>query len=281
MDQNWKMELKRKRRRAAQTARREEITMTTTFRNDEQAVEAIERVGSDLDGLALDAKNTLEEYRRATNAALKDPYTPDAGKAHKVEGLRAKVQEDLREIEEKAEVAVGSARAAADHLARDKRSVAEQTRDDARVGAAFERARMLLDAGVQAHDVVSRAVDAGDKDTIRAMELSGRTYLDADMHRRGGSKGDYRHRFQALDEALKKASALTQHPAQTTATDLSETAEEVGVVAQVALREVRGGKPVAAIPTVEGSDFTGTVDLARENVQLLNQMGGETVRRAS
>ena len=280
-EEHWTTTLNRKRRRAAQTARGEEIRMTTTFRNDEQAGEAIERAGGYLESLTLDAKNTLEAYRRESNAALKDPYVPDAGKAHAVEKLRAKAKADLREIEEKAQAAVGSARVAAEYLARDTRSVAEQARDDARTRMAFDRAEMLLAAGARPHDVVSQAVEAGDKDTIRAMSFYGRTWLEADRQRRGGSKGDYRERFAALDGALKDASSIVQHPAQTAASDLSELGEDVGLISARARREVEGGDPIVSLHA-DGGDFSETVGIARENAALLNQMGGGDVsRRAS
>ncbi len=256
-----------------------------TFRSEGQAQKAIEDAQRDVDNAGYQTRTALNDYRKATRATLRDPMIPDGGKVYKVSELRKQTTEKLRQIEENARAARASAREAAEYLARDQRTVGEMTRDDGRVQMAWSRARMMLDAGIRAHEIVTRAAEQGDKTTIEAVDYFGRTYLEADVRGRGGNTNDHRERFDALDAALKQAKAATAHPAETVLADLSDDAEAVEMVATRAREEVAGGDPIAAlhVDLADGvGDFSETIGIARENATLLSQMGGETaIRRAS
>ncbi len=132
---------------------------------------------------------------------------------------------------------------------------------------------MQLDAGINAHEIVSRAAESGDRLTVEAMDYFGRTYLEADIRGRGGNVGDHGQRFDALDGALAEAKARTAPPASKALGDLGETAEAVELIATRAADEIRGGDPVVSLH-VDGGDFSGNVHLARENRTLLSRMGG-------
>ncbi len=141
---------------------------------------------------------------------------------------------------------------------------------------AWERARMMLDAGVHAHEVVSRAAEQGDGLTVEAMEFFAPTYLEANIRGRGGNTSDHRQRFDALADSLKGAKAQTAPPASKALGDLGETADAVELIATRAADEIRGGDPVVSLH-VDGGDFSGNVQVARENAQLLSRMGGGNV----
>ena len=259
--------------------------MTVKFRNDEQARDAMESAQRDLDNAAYQTRTALNDYRRATRAALRDPMIPDGGKVYKVGELRKQTTEKLRQIEQNARAAQGKAKEAAEYLTRDQRTVGEMTRDDQRMRLAWDRAQMMLNAGIPAHEVVTRAADQGDRLTIEAMEFFAPTYLEADIRGRGGSLNDIGHDTEALRQALTSAKAATASPAETVLGDLGEQAEAVEMVATRARDEVAGGDPIAALhvdlPDGVG-DFSETVGVARENAALLNQMGGgDAARRAS
>ena len=253
----------------------------STFRSDHDARGAMERAQTTLDNASIQAKEALVGYRRAANAALQDPMTPREGRAYRVGELRKQATEKLREIEQSAQASVETARRAAEFLIRDQRSVGEQNRDDNRLRLEWERQKMLLDAGVPAHDLARRAGEAGDKTAVDALAFFGRSYLEASIVGRGGNLGDFRQQFDALDTTLKEAKAATGTPAEVLLGDLSEGADEVSLVATRARQEIEGGEPVAALH-VEGADFSKSVGIARENATLLSQMGGgDAARRAS
>ena len=259
--------------------------MTVKFRNDEQARTAMEDAQRDLDNAAYQTRTALNDYRKATRAALADPMIPDGGKVYKVGQLRQQTTDKLRQIEQNARAAQGKAKDAAEYLTRDQRTVGEMTRDDGRMRLAWERAEMQLKAGIPAHEVTRRAADAGDRLTVEALDYFGRTYLEADIRGKGGSLSDIGHEFGALEQALASAKAQAAPPALTVLGDLGETAEAVEMVATRARDEVAGGDPIAALhvdlPDGVG-DFSETVGIARENAALLNQMGGgDAARRAS
>ncbi len=255
--------------------------MTVKFKSDYDARTAMEKAEREIDNATTQAKEVLVGHRRAVNSALSDQMVPPSGRAYRVGELRKQASQKLLDIESEARAAVKAAAEAADYLARDQRSVGEQTRDDGRMRLAFERARLLLDAGTPAHQVVSRAVESGDKDTIRAMEFFAKTHLEASVLGRGGNVGDYRQQFDALDRTLKEAKRVTGHPAETVLGDLSAGADAVALITTRARQEVQGGEPVVALH-VEGADFSDTVDVARENATLLSRMGGgDAARRAS
>jgi hypothetical protein len=257
----------------------------TAYRNEQQARDAMESAQRDLDNLGFQTRNALDGHRKAVRAALRDPMVPDGGKVYRVGELRTQATDKLREIDEKIRQAQAKAKGAAEYLTRDTRSATEQTRDDQRVQMAWNRARMMLDAGVSAHEVVSRAAEQGDRATVEAMHYFAPTHLEASIHARGGNVGDYQHQTGALQDALKSAKAATAHPAQTVLADLSETAEALGTVTARAREEVAGGDPIAAlhVELADGvGDFSGTIATARENAALLSRLGGETaIGRAS
>lgn len=249
----------------------------TAFRSEGEAQKAIEDAQRGLDNAGYQARTALNDYRKATRATLRDPMIPDGGKVYKVSELRKQTTEKLREIEQNAQAAVAKARGAAEYLARDTRSATEQMRDDGRVQMAWNRAKMQLDAGIPAHEIVTRAAGAGDRLTIEAVDYFGRTYLEADIRGRGGSLNDIGQQFDALADALDRAKAATAHPAQTVVGDLSHDAEQLAAVAARARDEVAGGDPIAAlhVDLSDGvGDFSETIGIARENATLLNQMGG-------
>lgn len=246
-----------------------------TFRNDQQARDRMEEAQKNVDNCAQETRTILDAHRKAENAVLKDPYMPDGGKQHKIGLLRSETNEKLHQIEQRTQAAQSAAKEAAGFLTRDTRSATEQTRDDGRMRLAWERAKMMLDNRIPAHEVVSRAAEAGDRLTIEAMEFFGRTYIEADIRGRGGSESDRREQFAALDRTLAEAKETTAPPAVKALGDLESDAESVNLVATRARQEVQGGDPISALhgDLPDGlRDFTDTIHIARENAALLGGM---------
>ncbi len=249
------------------------------FKSDYDARAALEKAQTDLDNATKRAREALVGYRRAANAALQDPMTPHEGRAYRVGELRKEASQRLLDIESEARASVKAAQEAAEYLSRDQRSIAEQNRADNRMRLAWDRARMMLDAGVSAAEVVSRATGKGDRETLDAMAYFAEAHLEADIRSRGGNVRDHAQRFDALDGALKQAKKQTAHPAETVLSDLGEQADEVALIATVARQEVEGSRePIVSLHT-EGGDFSETVDVARENARLLGEVSGPARRR--
>lgn len=247
--------------------------MTVKFKDDYSARAAMEKAQRDLDNLTTQAKEALVGYRRAASKALGDQMVPPSGRAYKVGELRKQASQKLLDIESNARASVKAAAEAAAYLSRDQRNIAEQNRDVNLDRLAWDRAKLMLDAGVPAHEVVSRAAERGDEATVRALDYFGPTHLEAQIRGRGGNVGDHRQTFDSLTGALD--AARSKHPAETVLGDLSAGADDVSLIAQSARREVQGGEPVVALHGEgEGADFSETVGLARENAQLLDRMGG-------
>ncbi len=249
------------------------------FRTDYDARSAMEKAQRELDKATNQAREALVGYRKAANSALNDPYMPSGGKQHKVGELRKKAAQRLLDIESEARAQVEAAQKAAEYLSRDQRTLGEQNRADSRMRLAWDRARMILDAGVSPGEMVGRAVEKGDRETVEAMSYFAEAYMEADIRGRGGNPKDHGQQFDALDGALKEASKLTRHPAETVLSDLSGHADEIALISTVARQEVEGSRePIAALHT-DGGDFSDTVDLARENVALLNGVPAPARRR--
>lgn len=156
-----------------------------TFRNDQSARDRMEEAQRNVDNCARETRTILDAHRKAENAVF--PYMPDGGKQHKIGLLRSETNEKLDQIEQRTQAAQSAAKEAAEFLTRDQRSATEQTRDDGRMRLAWERAKMMLDNRIPAHEVVSRAAEAGDRLTVEAMDYFGRAYLEADIRGRGGA----------------------------------------------------------------------------------------------
>ncbi len=249
------------------------------FSTEYQARDAMEKAQRDLDNATKQARETLINYRKATNKALSDQMVPESGRAYKVGELRKEASQRLLDIESEARASFKAAAEAAAYLARDQRSIAEQNRADNRMRLAWDRARMMLDAGVSAAEVVSRATGKGDRETLDAMAYFAEAHLEADIRSRGGNVRDHAQQFDALDGALKQAKKQTAHPAETVLSDLGEQADEVALIATVARQEVEGSRePIVSLHT-EGGDFSETVDVARENARLLGEVSGPARRR--
>lgn len=108
------------------------------------------------------------------------------------------------------------------------------------------------------------------------MEFFGPTFLEADIRGKGGSLNDIGHQFESLEQALKQARAETASPAVKALGDLEETGDAVDLIAARAADEIRGGDPVVSLH-VDGGDFSQNVHVARENAQLLDNMGAGKV----
>jgi hypothetical protein len=252
------------------------------FNSDYDARAAMEKAQRDLDKATNEARQALVNYRKQANAALNDQMVPVSGRAYRVGELRKEASQRLLDIESDARASVRAAEEAAAFLARDQRNIAEQNRADNRMRLAWDRAEMMLKAGIPASEIVGRASEKGDTETIEAMSYFAEAHLEADIRGRGGNPRDHAQQFDALHSSLQQAKKQTQHPAQTVLSDLAGHADEVALIATVARQEVEGSRePITALHT-EGGDFSETVGIARDNAQLLNQMGGETaIRRAS
>lgn len=253
--------------------------MTVKFNSDYDARRAMENAQTALDKATNQARQALVGYRKAANSALNDEMMPQSGRAYKVGELRKQASQKLLRIESEARAQVEAAGEAAQYLARDQRSLGEQNRSDNLMRLAWDRARMMLDAGVSPAEMVGRAVEKGDRETLAAMSYFAEAYMEADVRGRGGNPKDHAQQFDALDGALKEAEKLTRHPAETVLSDLSGHADEVALIATVARAEVEGSRePIVALHT-DGGDFTDTVDIARENVALLNGVPAPARRR--
>ncbi len=249
------------------------------FKSDYEAREAMEKAQRDLDNATTRAREVLVGYRRAANKALGDAMVPREGRAYRVGELRKEASQKLLDIESNARASVKAAAEAAEYLAGDQRTVHEQNRADQRMRLAWDRAKMMLDAGVSATEVVGRAAQRGDRETLDAMAYFAEAHLEADIRSRGGNVRDHAQRFDALDGALKQARKQTAHPAETVLSDMGEHADEVALISTVARQEVEGSRePITALHT-EGGDFSDTVDIARENVALLGEVSGPARRR--
>ena len=245
-----------------------------------KASEAMEKAQRELDNATNRAREALVGYRKAANKALNDEMVPASGRAYKVGELRKEAMQKLHRIESEARAQVEAAAEAASYLSRDQRSLGEQNRADSRMRLAWDRARMMLDAGVSPAEMVGRAVEKGDRETVEAMRYFAEAYMEAAIRGRGGNVKDHAQQFDALDGALKEAGKLTRHPAETVLSDLSGHADEVALIATVARQEVEGSRePITALHT-DGGDFSDTADIARENAQLLSRIGGALGRSA-
>lgn len=254
--------------------------MTVKFKDDYSARAAMEKAQRELDNATAQAKEALVGYRRAASKALNDQMVPASGRAYKVSELRKQASQKLLDIESNAQASVRAAAEAAAYLSRDQRTIGEQNRDDNKMRLAWERAKLMLDAGVPGAEVVARAAEQGDAATIEAMSFFAPTYLEADIRKRGGNTGDHQQQFDALDGALEQA--RPKHPSETLLGDISADAENVSPISMRARQEVQGGDPVVALHVDNGGGFSETVHIARENAQLLSRMGGgEAARRAS
>ncbi len=183
--------------------------------------------------------------------------------------LRKEASQRLLDIESDARAAVRAAQEAAEYLSRDQRSIAEQNRADNRMRLAWDRAEMMLKAGIPASEIVGRAAGKGDTETVEAMGYFAEAHLEADIRGRGGNVRDHAQRFDALHGSLQQAKKQTQHPAQTVLSDLAGHADEVALISTVARQEVEGSRePITALHT-DGGDFSETVEIARENAALL------------
>ncbi len=253
----------------------------TTFRSESQAADAIERAERELDTVTEQVRALVGDQRVRVNRVLKDEMIHEGGRVYKVGEIGKETLEKLRGLEGRATAARASAKEATDFLTRDTRSATEAMRDDARVQMAWDRAKMMLDKGIPAHEVVTRAAGQGDRLTVEAMEFFAPIYLEADIRGRGGSLSDIGHDFDALTNSLKSAKAETAPPAVKVLSDLGEQADAVDLIATRARIEIEGGEPVVSLH-VDGGDFSKNVHLARENQTLLSRMGGgDAARRAS
>lgn len=249
------------------------------FKSDYDARAQMEKAQRELDKATSEARQALVGYRTGANSALNDEMVPASGRAYKVGELRKVASQKLLDIESGARASVKAAEEAAAYLARDQRSLGEQNRADALMRQEWDRQKMLLDAGVSPAELVGRAVESGNKVAIEAVGYYAPTYMEASIRGRGGNVKDHAQQFDALDGALKEAQKLTRHPAETVLSDLSGHADEVALISTVARAEVEGSRePITALHT-EGGDFSDTVDLARENVSLLNGVPAPARRR--
>lgn len=255
--------------------------MTLKFRNEQQAADAFEKAQRELDGVTEQIRALVGDHRVRVNRVLKDEMIHQGGRVYRSGEIGKETLGKLRGLEAQAKAAKEAAKEATDYLTRDQRTATEQARDDGRMRLAWERAQMMLAAGIPAHEITRRAAEQDDRLTVEAMEFFAPTYMEADIRGRDGSLNDIGHQFEALTESLKSAKAETAPPAVKALADLGETGDAVDLIATRAADEIRGGDPVVSLH-VDGGDFSGNVHIARENKTLLSRMGGgDVVRRAS
>ena len=245
--------------------------MTVRFKDDYSARAAMEKAQRELDNATTQAKEALVGYRKATSKALNDQMVPQSGRAYKVGELRKQASQRLLDIESNARASVQAAAEAAAYLSRDQRSLGEQSKDRDLMRLAWDRAKIMLDAGIPATELVARAQRQGDAHTVEAMSFYAPTYMEASIRGSGGNVGDYGQQFDALNSALE--SARPKHPAETLLGDISADAENVSLIGARARQEVQGGDPIVSLHA-DGGDFSETVGIARENQTLLSRLGG-------